>query len=185
MEFATLDKMIIELEKEKEVFVRDMEARIESIKNSIIKMKDEYRQETMPEVNGMVQFLLERAKKRLGDAVIEASDISEDLMDDFYCVTERRADVKRVVLATKLGYSDWLFFTDKEVYLWEDDFKEYWCVYPYKSFISVKTFGSSNEVEFDDTAEEHGTCLYNALYAENGEQVARLLMDLKDYAKRN
>ncbi len=136
----------------------------------------------MPEVTGMVQYVLQTAKKRLGTAVIEASDISDDIMDDFFVVTGRRADVKRVVLAIKLGYHDWLFFTDKEVYLWEDNFKQYWCVYPYTSFISVRTFGNKNEVEFDKTAEEHGTCLYNVLYDDKGEQVARLLMDLKVYA---
>lgn len=184
MEFATLDKMVEKLEEEKKAYVQQMDKQIAEIKRSIQKMKEEYRKETMPKVDGMVEYLLERAKKRLGTAVIEASDISEDLMDDFYNVTGRRADVSRVVLATKLGYTDWLFFTDKEVYLWEEEFKEYWCVYPYKSFISVKSFGGRNEVEFDKTAEEHGTCLYNALYNKDGEQVARLLMDLKDYASR-
>lgn len=180
MEFATLDKMVAELEKEKETYVNLMNERIGEIKKSIERMKHEYRKETMPEVSGMVQYLLEKAKKRLGDAVIEASDISEDLMDDCYCITERRVDIKRVVLAAKLGYFGWLFFTDKEVYLWEESFKKYWAVYPYKSFISVKT----DEVKFDNTAEEHGTCLCNALYDEAGEQVARLLMDLKEYACR-
>lgn len=200
MEFATLDKMIMELEKEKESHVKIMDERIGEIKKGIEKMKDEYRKETMPEATGMVQYLLERAKRRLGDDVIEASDIPEDLMDDCYCITERQADTSRVVLAWKCKYSyergifveakvSWLFFTDKEVYLWDDEYKQNWCVYPYKSFISVRTSGKT-EVVCDDTAKEHGFDLKRFLEEcekgerEKGEQLARLFMDLKEYASR-
>lgn len=201
MEFATLDKMIMELEKEKESYVKIMDERIGEIKKGIEKMKDAYRKETMPVETGMVEYLLERAKHRLGDDVIEASDISEALMDDCYCVTERQADTNRVVLAWKCKYKysstllsaisaataaevNWLFFTDKEVYLWNDKHKQNWCVYPYKSFISVKTFGGT-EVVCDDTAKEHGFSLKWLLEnCEEGEQMARLFMDLKEYASR-
>ena len=81
MEFSTLDKMVEELEQEKLDYVNKMEKRIAIIKQSIETMKDEYRKETMPKVSGMVEYLLERAKKRLGKEVIEACDITEDMKD--------------------------------------------------------------------------------------------------------
>ncbi len=145
MEFATLDKMIMELEKEKEIYVKDMDNRISDIKACIEKMKADYRKETMPEVNGMVEYLLERAKKRLGDAVIEASDISEKVMEDFYEATERKVNLKRIVLGYKIvddleafGES-WFFFTDKELYVWcYDRLIRGYSIYPYKAIKNVQ-----------------------------------------------
>ena len=76
MEFATLDKMIEELEKEKQDYVNSIDTRINKIKQHIAEMKNVYREETMPTVNSMVDYLLDNAKKRLGeDRVIEACDI--------------------------------------------------------------------------------------------------------------
>lgn len=57
MEFATLDKMVKELEKEKDAYVKDMDNRISNIKACIENMKETYRKEMMPEASGMVDIL--------------------------------------------------------------------------------------------------------------------------------
>lgn len=201
MEFATLDKMITELEKEKDVYVKSMDARIADIKECIVKMKEMYRNETMPEESGMVEYLLERAKKRLGDAVIEASDIPEDLMDDFFNVTERKVDVKRIVLGYRCNVRDFgLFFTDKELYVWVNDLQHSYSVYPYKAILdlSFRDRDRSNIIAIDkmnvDVDVDKDTCIENSggslsrilNFAEKQEQkaIVRLLLDLRDYANR-
>lgn len=192
MEFATLDKMITELEKEKDVYVKSMDARIADIKECIVKMKEMYRNETMPEESGMVEYLLERAKKRLGDAVIEASDIPEDLMDDFFNVTERKVDVKRIVLGYRCNVRDFvLFFTDKELYVWVNDLQHSYSVYPYKAILDL-SFRDRDYVDVDvdkDTCiENSGGSLYhilNSVKEQEQKAIVRLLLDLRDYANRS
>lgn len=194
MEFATLDKMIKELEEEKNAYVKSMEKKIDSIKKSVEKMKDEYRKETMPEVTGMVDYLLERAKKRLGDKIIEASDIPEDVMDDFYEVTKRKVDTKRVVLGHENGCSVaryWFFFTDKELYLWRRN-KGY-SVYTYEAIKDLKinkTYYSKDVdmlVDWKDCKEQSGEDLRYVLKLmdSDDEAIVRLLLDLRDFANRS
>lgn len=199
MEFAALDRMIVELEKEKDAYVKDIEARIMGIKECIIKMKEDYRNETLPEVSGMVDYLLERAKKHLGDAVIEASDISEKLMDDFYEVTKRTVDVKRVILAyQEVSKTEkyWFFFTDKEFYLWSDTGgfgRNSYSIYPYKAIwdLSCREVFLLTEVDVDVDVDmctiDFNISLDKVLKSPfgNAEAIIRLLLDLRDFANRS
>lgn len=203
MKFEDLVNEVLQLEKEQKEYISRTNERIAKINECIRVMKDEYRAETTPNVSSMTEYLLTRAKKRLGDMIIDACDIPEDVMDDFYEVTGRKVNTDKIVLAFQerhyVSSSDvlgkalcgnknywngdhWFFFTDSELYLWEDEHKQFWCRYPYNSFIELRAGESSNTVKFDKTAEENGTGLYNLLYEPYGEQLVRLLLDLRDYA---
>lgn len=189
MEFAMLDNLVKDLEKEKEEYVQSVEARLAEIRKCIDKMKEEYRKETLPEVNGMVEYLLERAKKRFGDKCIEVSDIPEDIIDSFYDWTDRKFDIKRIVLGYQCDESNWLLFTDSEVCEFYDScIGTYGNIIPYKSIIDIKLYkGGLNKViesKFEGK-NRMGVTLENAIHHNEGENIIRLLLDLRDYVKRS
>ena len=116
-------------------------------------------------------------------------------MDDFYEDVDRKIDKKRIVLAIRVEQKEkdlsfllgkpsyWLFFTDSEVYLWEGHF---WARYPYKSFITLKSYGIGYcEVELDGSEEENDVYISRVLGGEEGQKIARLLLDLRDFANRS
>ncbi len=151
-------------------------------------MKKAYREENMPIASNVVEYMLETAKSRLGaDRVVEACDIPKDLMDDFNNITLRKYDTNKVVMAVKVRRNDeeWFFFSDTEVYLFECGFKKYWCRLPYKSIESIERgLVGGWKVEYDKNGEENGTSFEKAFCSVDGEQCARLLLDLRDYVNK-
>ena len=139
MEFSTLDKMVEELEQEKKI----LESKIDKIKAAIKKMKEEYRNENLPEAGDMVSYMIKKGKECLGKNLIEASDIPKDVLENFYEYMDRKVDTKRIVMACKeegdyLG-KFYFFFTDKQVYLWGTSITGQGCsIYPYKSIRTLK-----------------------------------------------
>lgn len=70
MKFANVDNVIQELEKDKEEYEKSIDEKIDMLKKSIEDLKREYREETQPNETGMVDYMLETAKKRLGENFI-------------------------------------------------------------------------------------------------------------------
>ena len=200
MEFAVLDKMIEELENEKNDYVKSMDSRIQQIRNAVEKMKEEYRNETIPEATGMVEYMIAKGKERLGKKLVEACDIPKDILEDFYEATDRKVDTKRVVMSSELDGGScgrfYFFFTDRMVYLWRTDLIEEGCsVYPYKEIRSIKYIKSSGgillqtrkevEVKLDKAVQEKEVLnLRRAFEYADGTNLMRLLLDLRDYADR-
>lgn len=204
MEFVTLDKMIEELEKEKTNYVKVMESRIQKIKDAIEKMKEEYRNETIPEANDMVEYMIAKGKERLGKDLVQASDIPKDLLEDFYEAMDRKVDIKRIVmkyqLEGKFNTVYHFFFTDSTVYLWGHHILGSGCsIYPYKDIQTIKVGEKSNGglLACTQTIERDAEVIFNRKIQENerinlekvlteiaDKNLVRLLLDLRDYADR-
>lgn len=206
MEFSTLDKMIEELEKEKNDYVKSMDSRIQQIRNAVEKMKKDYRNETIPQVNGMVEYMIAQGKKRLGKNLVEASDIPNNLLEEFYESMDRKVDTKRIIMSCKLqGVSEYhFFFTDRNVYVWGRNFSGGGCsVYPYKAIRTIKYIEKANglsgilgcdrpigqvkelEIKLDKGVQENEIINLRKVFKSiDGTNVMRLLLDLRDYADR-
>ncbi len=190
MKFANVDKVIQELERDKEEYIKNIDEKIDMLKKSIEDLKREYREETQPNETGMVDYMLETAKKRLGENFVEASDISADLLEDFYEVLDRKFDIKKIIFAIDVrGSGLWgpkrLFFTETEVYAWDEmDNVE---SYPYKAFERIENIGGVYDVVYSENITQFlGDKIVNVFqYYKDGKQVARLILDFRDFANEN
>lgn len=177
-----------QMEKEREEYLKKSDKQLEEMREMIRYMK-----ENASDMTKKRAFILERAKKRLGEVVIssvpekkmkstilDVQDIPEDIIDEFYEMTDRTLNRDRVVLGFPFEVYDmlagagtgfaslfenpkhwgrtyhyWFFFTDTDIYIWKEKGSS-WSRYPYMCFKNMKAADHYTSFKCDRTSEEHG-----------------------------
>lgn len=118
---------------------------------------------------------------------MEASDISADLLEDFYEALDRNFDIKKIIFAIDAGIwgSIWLFFTETDVYMWNEK-DEVEC-YPYKAFKRIEFRRDFYNIEYSEniTLPKQRSIVVVFQEYKDAKQVARLILDLRDFANEN
>lgn len=134
MDFRTIETMVAELEKKQAEYNKVIELKIVELKAEIEKLKDEYRKETRPEVKGVADYLLDKAKKYFDGYFFEANEATEQV-DDFYYLMDRKIDKNKVIMVMifhkGMDYYSSIFkeynanrfvlvFTDQSLYIYSE-----------------------------------------------------------------
>ena len=118
MDFRTLEKTIETIEKEWIEYNEKQEERISKLKEAIEVLKEEYRKETKPEIEGIADYIIKRAQYYFGNQYYEAFE-AKGVIEDLYEATGRKVEKDKVLLvieAESILKRIAFFFTDEAVY---------------------------------------------------------------------
>jgi len=118
MDFRTLEKTVETIEKEWIEYNEKQEERISKLKEAIEVLKEEYRKETKPEIEGIADYIIKRAQYYFRNQYYEAFE-AKGVIEDLYEATGRNVEKDKVLLvieAESILKRIAFFFTDEAVY---------------------------------------------------------------------
>ena len=110
-------------------------------------------------------------------------DIDQALLDDFYELSERKVAKEKIFMVYQNTHTDYLFLSDTSFYLYHSSSKEI-SKYSYKGLEIRNAISGFVTLDTYSVWLNDNYCEELSLFLDTNKELARFLLDLRDFVKR-